>query len=141
MFFHSPAAIHLGNLTTATIVDERASASQRAAIEKIISSVAPFELFLSLSSTLLGTRYAAFEVHLDGIHSRVKIPDVFELGLTPMTNPVTGEPELATLSKPAGFTSEVSELCATAVERLAIEGLAYDHSGKYGEYAPFEYAS
>jgi hypothetical protein len=140
MFFHSPAAIHLGNLTMAAIVDERARAPQRAAIEKMISSVAPFEVFLSLTGAFLGIRYGAFEVHLDGIHSQVKIPEVFELRLTPMTNPVTGEPELATLTKPTGFTSEVSELCATAVERSAVEGLSYDHSGKHGEYAPFEYA-
>ncbi len=139
MLFHSPAAIHLGNMTMAAVVDERASTPQRAAIEKIFSSVAPFEVFYSLTSTFLGIRFAAFEVQLDGIHSRVKIPEVLELGLTPMTNPVTGKPELATLTKPAGFTSQVSELCATAVERSAMEGLSYDHSGKYGEYASFDY--
>jgi hypothetical protein len=139
MFLHSPAAIYLGNLTMAAVVDERASAPQRAAMEKIISGVAPFEVFFSLTSTFLGIRYAAFEVHLEGIHSRVNIPEVFELGLTLMTNPVTGAPELATLTKPTGFTSEVSELCTTVVERLAVEGLPSDHSGKYGEYAPFEY--
>tara|TARA_B100000315_G_scaffold169291_1_gene157860 strand:- start:726 stop:1112 length:387 start_codon:yes stop_codon:yes gene_type:complete len=126
-------------MTMAAVVDERASTPQRAAIEKIFSSVAPFEVFYSLTSTFLGIRFAAFEVQLDGIHSRVKIPEVLELGLTPMTNPVTGKPELATLTKPAGFTSQVSELCATAVERSAMEGLSYDHSGKYGEYASFDY--
>jgi len=141
MFFHSPAALHLGNMTMLTVVDERASASQRAAIERIISSVAPFEVFFSLTSNFLGIRYAAFEVQLDGIHSRVRIPEVFELGLTTMTNPVTGEPELATLNKPTEVTSRVSELCATAVDRLAIQRPSCDQGGKYGEYAPFEYAS
>jgi hypothetical protein len=41
--------------------------------------------------------------------------------------------------KPKGFTSQVQELCATAVMRFSTERLTYDHSGKYGEFSPFEY--
>jgi hypothetical protein len=57
----------------------------------------------------------------------------------PILNPVTGEEEPATLLKPKGFTSQLQELCATAVLRFSTEGLSYDHSGKYGEFSPFEY--
>ncbi|HZA22794.1 MAG TPA: DUF1326 domain-containing protein, partial [Dehalococcoidia bacterium] len=99
----------------------------------------PFSVFFSLTSNFLGFRYAPFEVHLDGIRSRITIPRIYELELTPMTNPVTGEIELATLLKPTGFTSQQSELCTTTVERFNTEGLSYDHSGRYGEFAPFEY--
>ena len=56
-----------------------------------------------------------------------------------MTNPVPGEPDLATLHKPTGFTSKIQELCATTVERVTIKGLTFEHSGRYGEFAPFEY--
>jgi hypothetical protein len=139
MFFHCPAAVHLGHLTAVAIVDERANPPQRQAIEAMITNAVPFNLFLSLTSNFLGFRAAPFAVHLDGIRSRVTIPGIYELGLTPMTNPVTGEIELATLLKPTGFTSQQSELCATTVERFQIEGLSYNHSGKYGEFAPFEY--
>src|SRR2546428_208849 len=59
---------------------------------------------------------------------------------TPMTNPVTGADELATLYKPTGFTSKTHELCATRTYRVTLDRLAYDHSGKYGEFSPFEYA-
>jgi hypothetical protein len=78
-------------------------------------------------------------VHLDGIHSRVTIPGIYDLGLAPMTNPVTGEIELATLLKPTGFTSQQSELCTTSVHRFSTQGLSYEHPGRYGEFAPFEY--
>src|SRR5918999_1762991 len=105
MFVHSPAAIHLGNLTTVVIVDERADERQRQAIEAMINNAPPFSVFFSLTSNFLGFRYAPFEVHLDGIRSRITIPRIYELELTPMTNPVTGEIELATLLKPTGFTS------------------------------------
>ncbi len=139
MFFHSPAAIHLGNLTIATFIDEKATHQQREALQALIAGAAPFNVFLELSGNNLGIKYAAFQVELDGIRSKVSIPGVYDLELTPMTNPVTGEPELATLHKPTGFTSQVQELCSTAVERFSTEGLSYDCGGNYGEYAPFEY--
>jgi hypothetical protein len=139
MFAHSPAALHLGNVTMLALVDDRADARQREAIEAMLPTVQPFSIFYSLTSTFLGLHYVAIEVQLEGIRSRVTIPGTLELALAPITNPVTGEEEPATLLKPKGFTSQVQELCATAVLRFSREGLAYDHSGKYGEFSPFEY--
>ncbi len=96
-------------------------------------------VFLGLTSNDLGVKFAPFKVELDGIRSKVTIPGIFDLELTPMINPVTGEVELATLNKPTGFTSQSADLCSTTVERLTAEGLSFDNSGNYGEYAPFEY--
>lgn len=56
-----------------------------------------------------------------------------------MKNPVTGEEEPVTLIKPKEFTSKQQELCSTSALRLTSEGLAFDHSGKYGEFSLFEY--
>src|SRR5712691_8478328 len=78
---------------------------------------------------------------LTGFRSRLTIPETVVWQLTPMKNPVTGEDEYATLLKPTGFTSKRQELCATETFRLTTEGLSYDHSGKYGEFSPFEYTS
>ena len=47
MFVHSPEAIHLGNLIVATVVDERAGAQQRRAIETMIVQIEPFSIFSS----------------------------------------------------------------------------------------------
>ncbi|MBI3327564.1 MAG: DUF1326 domain-containing protein [Nitrospinae bacterium] len=138
-FAHSPAALHLGNVTLLVLIDERADARQRAAIEAMFPVTPPFSIFYSLTSTFLGFHYVSLEVQLDGIRSRVTIPGTLELALAPMINPVTGEEEPATLLKPKGFTSQQQELCATAVLRFSTEGLSYDHSGKYGEFSPFEY--
>lgn len=139
MFFHSPAAIHLGDLTSAAVVDQSASPQQRQALEAMFRNAPPFNVFLDLSSSFLGISYAPIEVHRDGIHSRVNIPGIYDLELTPMTNPVTGEDELATLLKPTGFTANESELCSTSVHRLTLPGLSYEHPGCYGEFAPYEY--
>jgi len=56
-----------------------------------------------------------------------------------MKNLVTGADEYATLLKPTGFTSKQQELCTTSTFRLTADGLAFNHSGKYGEFSPFEY--
>jgi len=138
-FAHSPAALHLGNVTLLVLVDDRADARQREAIEALFHTTPPFNIFYSLTSTFLGFHYVPIEVQLEGIRSRVTIPGTLELVLAPITNPVTGEEEPATLLKPRGFTSQLQELCATAVLRFNKAGLSYDHSGKYGEFSPFEY--
>lgn len=138
-FCHFPEAVHKGNGTGVFLIDENASPDQRTAIETMVKTIPPFSIFLSLLTNDLGFRYVPYDINLNGIHSRLTIPDVAEVNLTPMKNPVTGEDELATLLKPTGFTSKHQELCATETYRITTEGLRFDHSGKYGEFSPFEY--
>ena len=69
----------------------------------------------------------------------MSIKGIAELQLTPMKNSVTGEDELATLTKPMGFISKIQELCASETLKLTAEGLSYDHSGKYAEFSHYEY--
>ena len=141
LFIHSPAALHLGNVTLVMLVDERADSRQRQAIEAMLPNAIPFSIFHGLVGEFLGFHYVPIEMQLDGIRSRVTIPGTLELKLAPMINPVTGEEEPVTLTKPKGFTAKLQELCATAVLRFSRAGLSYDHSGKYGEFCPFEYKS
>ena len=142
MYGRSPGPVHLGNLTTLYFVDERATPDQRQAIEELLitnPTVMPFSIFKALTSNMLGIRHVPFVLDLQGTRSRAKVGDALELQLAPMKNPVTGEEEPATLLKPKGFTSQQQELCATSTFRLTSEALSYDHSGKYGEFCPFEY--
>jgi hypothetical protein len=81
MFCHFPAAIHLGNLTTAVIVDVRANPEQKVALESKLTKIVPFGIFLDLTSNFLGIRYEEFEVHLGGIQSRITSTEVYELCL------------------------------------------------------------
>jgi len=124
------------------LVDERATASQRHALEELLTqnpNVIPFAIFKSLTETFLGVQYVPFELTLQGTQSRAIVPGMLEMQLAPMKNPVTGEEEPATLLKPKGFTSQQQELCATAAFRVTSARLSYDHSGKYGEFSSFEY--
>jgi len=139
---HAPGPLHLGNLTSIILVDERAAGRQRQALEDMLTKnpdVMPFGIFQRLTSTCLGVRYVPFEIELKGTQSRARIPGILDYQLTPMKNPVTGEEEPATLLKPKGFTSKQQELCSTAILRFTVAGLSFDHSGKYGEFSLFEY--
>ncbi len=135
-----PGAVHLGNGTSVYLVDERADETQRTAIETMVNDEAPFSVFLSLSSEFFGFQYVPFSVELNGTESSATIPGVLDLQLAPMTNPVTGEVELATLNKPTGFTSQMQELCTTGVFKYDDEMMSLDYAGKYGEFSPFEYS-
>ena len=134
-----PGAPHEGNGTAIWIIDDRTPQERRPVIEAMIQEAAPMSIFFSLTPDFLGFRYATYDLQLDGIRSRLSIRGITELQLTPMTNPVTGEDELATLNKPTGFTSKIQELCASEILRVTANGLSYDHSGKYAEFSPFEY--
>ena len=140
MYNKFPGAVHEGNGTTEVIVDAQLPLDRRPVIESLIQEVAPFSIFMDLTSNFLGFRYLPFDLRLDGIRSALTIPDILELQLSPMKNPVTGEDEIATLNKPTGFTSKVQELCSALTHRYNHEGMQFDHSGKYGEFSPFEYS-
>ena len=92
----------------------------------------------SVTETWLDPIIAPFEAVIDGLNSRVSVPGVLELGLTSIKNPVTGETEELKLVKGTGFTSTDTDLGSTTVYRYT-GGFQHEHSGKYGEFAKFEY--
>ena len=136
----SPGAMHLGHGTTQLIIDEKADDIQRSALHDLLSGKfgGPFEILASVTETWLEPIFARFETVIDGLNSRVSVPGVLELGLTSIKNPVTGEPEDVTLVKRTGFTSTKTDLGTTTVYRYT-GGFQHEHSGKYGEFAKFEY--
>lgn len=144
-FGRAPGAVHEGNLTSVVIVDDQATPEQRDAILTLWKGGGvgtPFDIFAAVTSVWLDPIVAPIEVKLDGINSEVKVADgkVWEVAISRVKNPVTGDEEEIYLDKPTGFTSLRSELGMSSVMRLSTDGLAYDHSGKYAEYAEFEYA-
>ena len=136
-----PEAIHLGNGIVFDVIDERLSPEQRQAVETVLTQVVPFSVFHDLAPNFLGFQYVRMELHLDGIRSGLKIPGVLDLKLGAMKNPVTGEDELATLTKPTGFTANITELCTAKTFTFEVGGKSYNYSGKYGEFCPFDYSN
>jgi hypothetical protein len=141
---HSPAALHEGDVTSVLIVDESAGEAQREALHTLWRSGGaglPFDILNSVTATWLETVYSPFDVELDGINTKAKIGGgkIFELAQARVKNPVTGDEEELYLDKPTGFTSKRSELGMSTVARFDCDGLAFDMTGKYAEYAEFEY--
>jgi hypothetical protein len=141
----APGPIHEGNLTSALMFDEAATAQQRDALQALWSGDAglPFDILVSVTGTWLDPIDAPFEIELAGMNSKARIGggEVYEVAFSRVKNPVTGEEEELYLDKPTGFTSRRSELGMTPVSRFSFDGLSYDNSGKYGEYSSFEYRS
>jgi hypothetical protein len=140
-----PGAVHEGNGTEVWLINEGANEAQRQALEALAHGDgvgSPFEILASTVSKRLGIIYAPIEVKLDGIRSAVKVDGgrIFEFAMTRVSNPVTGQEEELYLDKPTGFTSTRSELGMSTVARVNADGLAFDVSGKYAEYAEFEYS-
>jgi hypothetical protein len=95
----------------------------------------------AVTSTWLETIVAPIQLDLDGINSRASIGrGILEVAMSRVRNPVTGEEEEIYLDKPTGFTSTRSELGMSTVFRFACDGFDWDYSGRYAEYAEYEYA-
>jgi hypothetical protein len=66
--------------------------------------------------------------------------DVYELELSRIRNPVTGDEEEIYLDKPTGFTARRTEVGSSVVDRFRAQGLSWESpGGRYGEYSEFEY--
>jgi hypothetical protein len=141
----SPGAVHEGNMTSVLVVDMAASGDQQAALEDLWKSGEaglPFDIWNTVTGTWLETISAPIAIELAGINSRVAIDGgrLFELALSRVKNPVTGDDEELYLVKPTGFTSKETELGMSTVFKLDCAGWKWDYSGRYGEFAEYEYA-
>jgi hypothetical protein len=141
----SPGAVHEGNMRSILVVDEAASEDQRSALEDLWKSGEaglPFDIWNTVTSEWLETIVAPIEIELSGIDSRVSIDGgrILELAMSRVKNPVTGDEEELHLLKPTGFTSTKTELGMSTVFKLDCAGWNWDYTGRYGEFAEYEYA-
>lgn len=139
-----PGAVHLGHGTSALLVDKRATPDQRKALVALGKGEAggPFAVFASVTERWLPTVFVSFDVRLNGIRSVVRVDSgkVYDLALSRIKNPVTGDEEEVYLDKPTGFTAKRSELGMSIVARFKTPELAFDNSGHYAEFSKFSYA-
>lgn len=140
VFADWPGAIHEGNGKAVVYYDERADERQREALEALGRGTAggPWGIFIN-TYELLGTHPVSFDIEVNGEQSRFRIGDAAELQMEPIRNPVSGDPVQAAVVLPKGLVFNEG-WCATSTVFRVNDGVAYDHSGKNAEYAPFEYA-
>jgi hypothetical protein len=136
-----PGAIHEGNGEALLVVDERADAAQRQAIQTLLGGGVggPWAILVNTLSKVHGPMYAPYEVALEDLHSRVRAGQILELELTPIKNPVTGAEVYPRVVLPQGFVWKEAGIAASKAFRVS-DGVRYDHTGKYAALAAFEYS-
>jgi hypothetical protein len=135
-----PGAIHEGNGEGLLLVDERADDTQRKAIHTLVKGEAggPWGVLGWTWPTLHGPEAVPFELELDGIRSRVRAGESFELEMEPIRNPVSGADVTPGAILPQGIIFKRGDFASS--KRYRVGSLGIDYSDKYAAVAPFEYA-
>lgn len=129
-----PGPIHLGDGTFMVVVDERADARQRAALEAVGQGreTEPGSLIWQVFSTtvtkLLPTQYRPIDLQIDvaAATAQVRVPGLVEAKGEPVLNPMTGQAHRATVTLPTGFEFTEAEFASgTSRVKGAIE-LVFD---------------
>ncbi len=113
-----PGAIHEGDGRMQIIIDESASAEQRAALQSIMTGgdtddvATMWWVFSAMCPTKLVTLYKAIELEIDVDNrvGRAVVPGIFELVAEPIRNPVTGAAHRIRIDQPYGFEYEIAEI-------------------------------
>jgi hypothetical protein len=141
VYVNWPAAIHEGNGEGVILIDERADAAQRSAIEVILGGKVggPWGVLAWTWPRIHGPYATSYDLVFNGVRSRLKCGDHVEVEGTPIKNPVSGAEAYPGVLLPQGIIVKKGNLGATSRFRVN-SGIAYDHSGKYLAVGDFEYA-
>ena len=137
-----PGAIHEGNGEALILVDERADEAQRNAIETLVGGDAggPWGVLAWTWPTIHGPKPVAYDLHLDGVKTRVKAGNSYEVVSETIKNPVSGAEVHPGATLPEGIVFKEADFGSSTAFRVS-DGIAYEHPGKYTAVGPFEYSS
>ena len=137
-----PGAIHEGNGEALILVDERADEAQRNAIETLIGGDAggPWGVLAWTWPTIHGPKPVTYDLHLDGVKTRVKAGNSYEVVSETIKNPVSGAEVHPGATLPEGIVFKEADFGSSTTLRVS-DGIAYEHPGKYTAVGPFEYSS
>ncbi len=136
-----PGAVHQGNGELQIIIDERANATQREALCKILygeetdPGTTVWNVFRSMITTVHDPLYAdiQFDVDIEARQAALKVPNLVEMTGEPIRNPVTGAEHRARIELPNGFEYTVAEMgSGTSTARGAVP---MELSNSYGQFA------
>lgn len=135
-----PGAIHEGGGEGLLLVDERADDLQREAIHELVKGGAggPWGVLAWTWPTLHGPKAVPYELELDGVRSRVRAGEEFELEMEPIRNPVSGAEVTPGAVLPQGIIFRRGDFGSS--RRYRVGPLGIDYAGRYTAVAPFEYS-
>jgi len=129
-----PGPIHLGNGTFQAIIDERANAEQRAALDAVAHGretepgTLIWQVFSAMISNNLPTLYKPIDLAIDVDRgtAKLQVPGVIEGSSTPITNPVTGAAHRVRVNLPTGFEFKSAEFVSGKAKSPAPVELDFD---------------
>jgi hypothetical protein len=135
-----PGAIHEGGGRAACFVDDRADATQRAALTAVLKGEygGPWGI-LNNTYALAEPAFVPFDVRLAGHATRAVVGDAVELVLQKIRNPVTQAEVHPEIVLPEGLVVKAASLAASKVFRVYGE-VQYDHGGQYAAFGRFDYS-
>ncbi len=141
VYVNWPGAIHEGDGEGLILIDDRADARQRAAIEKLLGGKVggPWGILGWTWPKVHGPFQVSYDLTFDGVNSRLRCGEYVAVECGPIRNPVSGAESFPGITLPQGIIVKRAELGATTHFHVS-NGIAYDHSGKYMAVGPFEYS-
>jgi hypothetical protein len=143
-----PGAVHQGNGTFQTIIDERADAKQRAAIEAVShgKETEPGTLIWQVFSTtvtkFLPTLVKKIDLTIDQKKrtATANVAGLLEGNVGPIRNPVTGQEQVARVTLPNGFEFTQADFAAGTVKAKS-DGLALNFAGTHAHFADIHWST
>ncbi len=138
----APGAIHLGNLTTLVLLDDKANAAQRAALLPLVKGElgGHWGVFAALTSKMLEPEFVSTEWKPNELHSYARLGNRVEMQLTPIKNPVTGVASPFTVLLGNGFLTDRMEIGTTTTIKVNHPDLNFDYPDKFGETFKFHWS-
>ncbi len=118
--YHWPGPIHEGNGQMQLIIDERADADQRAALQAIMSGEDTDEMatmwyvYSAMAPTKHETLFAGIDVNWsrEDRTGYAKVKNVFDVDVKPIAHIVSGQPHRASIQLPHGFEYRNAEVAS-----------------------------
>ena len=143
VFANWPGAIHEGNGEALILIDERADPKQRTAIEELVGGKVggPWGVLgWTWQNKIHGPFAVAYDMKFDGVNTRIRCGEHFEVECSAIKNPVSGAEVHPGVLLPEGIIFKRGDLGTTKHFHVS-GGVSYDHSGKYMAVGPFEYSA
>ncbi len=139
-----PGAIHHGNGSMQSIIDERADTSQREALAAILQGegadpgTVMLQIYRSMCSTYHEPLFKPIEMSIDmeSRIARINVPGMIESAVEPLKNPVTGAEHRARIDLPMGKEFHLAEVASGATKASGLIPLEFANSHAHIADAP-----
>lgn len=138
-----PGPIHEGGGRGHAYID-CSTDEQFASLSSIFRGERGYDYFVIFNSTFVepsATDRAKVSVTIDGKSSRFSVDGVGEAVMTPLRSPVDGAENDVRIVKPGGFIWKDGSIAQGERLRVALPEMKFDHTGRHGVFARFDWSA